>query len=230
MLEKLLRDLFNKLENENENDKKTKNGNANYFVEDVLELRFGKPNFISSKAIKGYFDKYVEKKENNAGEPSNELKNLISVYLGYESFLDFESQQKSLPKSSFPVESRLNFSSNKWGILSGSIILLSVLIFGLISLNKEDCIIWEVDHYEKIDCGNNFPNPVLRDIDINTFHKISVSDTTVFFVNGQPTVWYGKSNNGEIEFFNSRGIHPITFKELKPITTYMIGKYVTKSE
>ena len=36
-------------------------------------------------------------------------------------------------------------------------------------------------------------------------------------MNNKPTIWYGKSDKGELEFFNSRGIHPATGKELKPI-------------
>lgn len=94
MLKKLLSQLFDKLENERDNDKKTKNGNAVYFVEEILENKLGKPSYISPRAIKDYYDKYVEGKENKAGEPSSELKNIIASYLGYERFLDFETKNK----------------------------------------------------------------------------------------------------------------------------------------
>jgi hypothetical protein len=100
MIEKLLIQLFEKLEQERDNDNKTKNGNSIYFVEKVLEDKFGKPNFISARALKEYYNKYVEKKENKAGEPSNELKNLIAQYLGFENYYDFEERNKKPQKKS----------------------------------------------------------------------------------------------------------------------------------
>ncbi|WP_157961207.1 hypothetical protein [Lutibacter citreus] len=42
---------------------------------------------------------------------------------------------------------------------------------------------------------------------------------------GKPIIWYGKSINGELDYFNSRGVHPITGKELKPITEYILKQY-----
>lgn len=236
MIKKLLDELFKKVENEKDNDKKTKNGNSIYFVEKILEEKFRKPNFISSKAIKGYYDKYVEGKENKAGEPSSELKNLMARYLGYDDFLDFENKTKL--KVNF-VEKREteNFKKGdkikgfkKWFIIVGIIgvlffILYSKGVFG----NKEACFVWKENHYEKVSLNNEKQNPTLicgNNIEIEKFEKVKVSDTTTFFIKGRPIIWYGKSKKGEFEYFNSRGIHPITKKELKPITEYIIDKYI----
>ncbi len=39
-------------------------------------------------------------------------------------------------------------------------------------------------------------------------------------------IWYGKNREGELEYFSSQGLHPQTGKTLKPITRYMIEKYI----
>ena len=225
MLKELLRQLFNKLENESDNDKKTKNGNANYFVEEILEKRYGLPSYISSRAVKGYYDKHVEGKENNAGEPSSELKNLISKYLGYNSFLDFENNSVSISRVAKSPRSKII----KRAIL---ITLMLIVLFGLYYkgiFKSKDCVVWKANHYEKVNCNGKSPNLLLEDVNIKKFKKVKVSDTTIFFVNGHPVIWYGKSGEGELEYFNSRGLHPITLKELKPITDHIINKYVATS-
>jgi hypothetical protein len=66
----------------------------------------------------------------------------------------------------------------------------------------------------------------LKDVDIEIFKKVAVNDSTIFFKYGKPIVWYGKSLNGEMQYFNSRGLHPETMDELKPITKYIISKYI----
>jgi hypothetical protein len=222
MIKKLIEELFKKIEGESDNDRKTKNGNSIYFVEKILDEKLGKPNYISSKAIKGYYDKYVEGRENNSGEPSSDLKNLIAKYLGFKDFLNFEKEKG---KKGF------NIKSNTRLIV---LLIIFLLIFSGFYYNKvfydKDCIVWRIDHYEKIDCKIEFSEPIFEGLNIEKFKKINVSDTTTFFIKGKPIVWYGKSNNGEIQYFNSRGEHPITKKELKPITKHMINKYIYKKE
>ncbi|WP_456460613.1 hypothetical protein [Lutibacter sp.] len=226
MLKKLFSLLFNKLENERNNDKKTKNGNAIYFVEEILEKKYGLPNYISSRSIKGYYDKYVEEKENNTGEPSAELKNLISKYLGYTNFLDFENNNISIGRS---VRSpRLKIIKRAILVALMFITLFVFYFTGIFESNN--CVVWKTDHYEKINCEGKSPNLLLQDINIEKFKKVKISDTTVFFVNNHPVIWYGKSSKGEMEYFNSRGVHPSTLKELKPITKHIINKYIYEKE
>ena len=55
--------------------------------------------------------------------------------------------------------------------------------------------------------------------------RIEVTKATSFFVAGKAVVWYSKVN-GKPEFFTTHGFHPVTGKPLKPITYYMIHKYV----
>ena len=240
MIKKLLKELFIKIVHKTDNDRKTKNGNSIYFVEKVLEEQFGKPNFISSKTIKGYYDKYVEEKVNNAGEPSSELKNMMASYLDYDNFSDFENKNKSLKNISSGIKNnkKLFFknlfnTSASISIFSVFIILIILTSFGIYygsSFNNKSCLIWKNNHYEKINCDGDFQDSLLSNVDIKNFRQVIVRDTTTFFIKGQPVIWYGKSKQGKFEYFNSRGIHPITKKELKPITAYIINKYISKNK
>ena len=227
------------IKNEKDNDNKTKNGISIYFVENVLEEKYKKPNYISSKTIKGYYEKYVEKRENKSGEPNSELKNIISTYLGYEDFLDFETKNLSIigdpdqTKNTFVTKKQniIVSSVKKWGIpaIISATIASGFYISG--GLNTENCIIWKNNHYEKIDCNSKIKNiSINNSIDIDNFKKIKPTVNSTFFIKDKPVIWYGKSKNGEMEYFSARGIHPVTGKELKPITQYIIDKYVANTE
>jgi len=238
MLEELLRQLFTKLEQEPNNDKKSKNGNAVYFIEKVLEERFKKFNLISTRGLKDYYDKYVNGKENASGEPTTELKNLISQYLGYDHFLDFENKRKETDPSLTKIKA--TSTNKKLGINVHSIkklgiptMIIAFLLFGtrLTDVFKsDDCIVWKIDHYEKIDCKNRSEKVSINNVDIERFRKIEVDTTTLFFIKNEAVVWYGKSASGTLDYFSSRGKHPITSKELKPITQYIIHKYIDTIE
>lgn len=238
MLEALLRKLFIKLEQEPTNDKKSKNGCAIYFIEQILEERFKKFNIISTRGLKDYYDKHVLGKENSSGEPNTELKNIISEYLGYDSFLDFETKTKGATNTSTKttttsIQKKLSLnvqSIKKFGLPAA---LFGLLIFGsnvTDVFKSEDCIVWRKDHYEKIDCKNENAILMLEGINIDKFRKIQINESTIFFKKNKPIVWYGKSEKGEMEYFNARGTHPITGKELKLITEYIINKYITNSK
>jgi len=225
MIKYLLEELFKKIENENDCDKKSKNGISIYFVEKILEEQLGKSSYISPKTIKGYYDKYVLEKENNSGEPSFELKNLMSHYLGFKDYVDFENSKKEATNTN----PSWNIKKTKKGlIITGMLVALSYILYPYIK--KEQCLEWEKDHYIEIDCNGAVKDPLLNDINIKKLKQIVVSDTTTFFIKGQPIIWYGKSKKGTIEYFNSRGIHPTTQKELRPITEYIINKYIYTDE
>lgn len=98
---------------------------------------------------------------------------------------------------------------------------------------EKKCMQWNNDHYEEVVCeGNRVAfseiNPIIkRQESLIDFKKIEVCDTTIFFKNEQPLVWYCKQD-GECEYFNAPGLHPESGKTLKPISKYIIKKYVLK--
>jgi len=109
------------------------------------------------------------------------------------------------------------------------------LAFVMKDVFDDKCMIWKGDHYEKIDCEDSraygeksFDNVIAYNKDVlENFRKIEVCDTTTFFINDRPMVWYIKQN-GKCEFFSSNGAHPITRKPLKPITKHMVEKHIMK--
>ena len=65
------------------------------------------------------------------------------------------------------------------------------------------------------------------DENLKELNKITVSDSTIFFKAGKPKVWYYKVD-GVPEFYDGPGFHPLKGKCLKPVTQYIIDKYVGK--
>jgi len=96
------------------------------------------------------------------------------------------------------------------------------------------CMQWSGDHFEKVSCDlevngiGNFNVVEPFDKTIFDLKKINVCDTTSCFdKNGEAVVWYAKTANG-IDFFNGHGRHPETNSPLRPVTRYILNKYVKK--
>lgn len=96
---------------------------------------------------------------------------------------------------------------------------------------KKQCMQWSDNHYEIVDCELYANDPIklisVKPLDKNLIDlkKIHVCDTTTFFKNGEAIIWYAKTANG-IDFFNTHGRHPENEHALKPVTHYIINKYV----
>lgn len=116
------------------------------------------------------------------------------------------------------------------------IVTITVLLLGSYAVKNEmfpakECMQWNSDHYEEVVCeGNKLGflkvNPVFdRNEDLLSFKKIEVCDTTTFFRDGEPLIWYIKQN-GECEYFNAPGLHPVSGKPLRPITSHIIEAHI----
>lgn len=98
---------------------------------------------------------------------------------------------------------------------------------------EKQCMQWQDGHYELVDCSGEINSlyssaPIVPfDDKAQELNKLTVCDTTPFFEGGKPKIWYCKVN-GKPEFFDGPGLHPITGKGLKPVTPYIINKYVKK--
>lgn len=114
-------------------------------------------------------------------------------------------------------------------------LVLALLVFyGYQAINSKECMQWNDDHYEIVDCKTerldlfsaNDKMPINNQL--FTLRKIEVCDTTTFFIQEKAQVWYCKKDKNQLEFFNGPGFHPVSGKALRPITDYMINKYVIK--
>lgn len=98
---------------------------------------------------------------------------------------------------------------------------------------KKDCMQWSGDHYDEVSCNmemegiGTFNSPETYDDRIINLRRIKVCDTTAFFKNNKAVVWYAKVGDS-VEFFNTHGMHPENGKALRPVTHYIIDKYVKK--
>lgn len=109
------------------------------------------------------------------------------------------------------------------------LIVLFIFVF-----SQKECMQWSNDHYELVDCNLKIEsfgiaNQIeLIDKSALNLKKVEVCDTTQFFdKNGDAIIWYAKTANG-IDFFNGHGRHPENNRSLRPVTKYIIGKYVKK--
>ncbi|MES2545636.1 MAG: hypothetical protein V4548_12175 [Bacteroidota bacterium] len=115
------------------------------------------------------------------------------------------------------------------------LIIVSILGYGVkeFFFQKKDCMQWQNDHYEVVDCVNKIQSvaPMIEAKPIIEeelkLKKIEVNMHTTFFHNDKAVIWYSK-NKDKIEYFNNGGFHPVNGKPLQPITVYMINKYIKK--
>lgn len=242
MLKELFSELYEKLKKEEKNDSQKISGCFVFFVERILEEKYNKVNIVSSRTLTNYYNKYVEGKENNAGEPKNDLKNIIANYLDFKDYADFQKNNISsvvFSKKSIDEhkKNKENNTSNTIGskekvIIGTSVMLvLSIGYFILNTFSYNSCIIWQSTHFKKSTCNTKkaIDNSIYN-INVDKFLKVRVTKNTIFFKDGVPLIWYGKNSNKEMEFFTDRGIHPETLKELKPITEIIINNYVIKNK
>ena len=115
-------------------------------------------------------------------------------------------------------------------------IVIGLCIFGLlltgiklVLLEKKECMKWEKDHFVAVNCNIERPSwEQIEAIDpqrLKNFRKIAVCDTTTFFKNRHPIIWYDKSGE-EYEFFTAPGLDPVDGHTVRPITSYIILHHV----
>lgn len=121
-------------------------------------------------------------------------------------------------------------------IAAGVLGLAGISSIGFVNFKNDaqtNCMQWKDNHYERVDCNLNTTsnlyeqNPIeIYSPEVYELKKINVDENTVFFKNGKATVFYLKINDSVLEYYNRAGFHPVSNKPLKPITKYMITKYV----
>lgn len=147
-----------------------------------------------------------------------------------------ENDEDEEKKTLLGVKAITPKSNFKKKIAIGFLGLIGITSIGFTAksiINPEpQCMQWEKNHYEVVDCNNENQQGLIKQYDIIPFDenqskliKIEVSDTTTFFKNEKSLYWYCKVN-GKPEFFNTHGIHPESGKALRPVTQYIVDKYV----
>ena len=123
----------------------------------------------------------------------------------------------------------------KIAIIAMLLLVVGISAFAITKSFEEKCMVWVEDHYEQISCEPDEKQGLFQDISLEPlneekleyFKKIEINDSTIFFKNEKPIVWYIKRNK-KCEFFSAPGVHPISKKSLREVTPYIIGKYCLK--
>ncbi|MBC5842543.1 hypothetical protein H8R23_14095 [Flavobacterium sp. F-380] len=163
----------------------------------------------------------------------------MEVFSISDKHFDEVKKQSNVAHNSIVSSPKLSSRKNSYQVnVTYKYIVIAVLMtlmfsgIGYYILSKESCMQWQGNHYEIVDCEENESFGVLgvsTKMTLNKnmlqFKKIQVSDTTTFFKDKKAIVWYCK-NGDQLEFYNCPGFNPENNKPLKPITKYMIDKYV----
>jgi len=203
---------------ETETERNSTNANAEFLSEYIFEkFKYS----ISTKSLTRYYK--------GESSPNQKVKDYLAQYLGYESyeiFLKWNSTTNEIDELEEKKKSQLFSKKRVIIILSFITVLATSSYLGYVS-GKEDCMIWNNYHYVKTECSGSSEEQKFIPHIYKNLKKVEISDTTAFIENGEVRIWYYKSN-GKLEYFSSPGKHPVSGKTLKPITKYMIDKYVRK--
>ncbi len=169
------------------------------------------------------------------------LKNGVSHEIKKRSVSSVDKQNRMVSNNFDLVESTANKVNNmlvKKKIVF-FVVLLSLFFMGYtikdMIFSDKECMKWETDHYEAVDCKNKqvgigqFVAIIPIDESTIKLKKLDSNKKLHFFKNEIPIVWYCKKD-GTVELFNSHGFHPETGKPLKPITQYIIDKYQLRTK
>ncbi|MFI2744246.1 hypothetical protein ACG2LH_16040 [Zhouia sp. PK063] len=154
----------------------------------------------------------------------------LSQYLGYANFIDFQSQMRE-ENSSLLEKWKRTYNKHRAKVIGTlALILIAVLVLGY-GISKQRWMIWDKDHYIEVDfTKERYKKGVLKmynEYTLAHFKQIYPDcNTEIFSGDGKPLVWYGKNPDKVYEFFNMDGEHPLTGKDLRPVTGYIFEKYI----
>ncbi|PTS93779.1 hypothetical protein DBR11_24600, partial [Pedobacter sp. HMWF019] len=116
-------------------------------------------------------------------------------------------------------------------ISGGTISLFSTNVIGTDyhePLPNEKCMVWKSDRYEPIPCDINLNDRIILPLDKEQLaHQRKITQPDTLTTNSLGKVWYTKIN-GTPEFYTDSGMHPAdTLRRLKPLTNYILTKYVS---
>lgn len=203
------------------------------FIEEHQNFQFGE------RRLRDYYNDALAGTEVEIKQ--NAVLKGLSGYLGYDSYTDFvlefkekkitldENENEKRNKSLEGFSIRKFLKNNK---ISFSIAVISVVVILLVMGSKQQrWMKWDGNNYMEIsfdaDKLKKGELKVYKEDRITSFKLLQPNcDTQFFNADGSVRVWYAKNKNGTLDFFSDYGLHPISGKTLKPITRYIIEKYV----
>lgn len=251
MHKKIIIKAFQKAQ-ENEEVKGIKNPSKNYlskvlsdYISEEMKFSFGERSLIN------YYKQALEIEVENEDINMSQLTVVTGLckYLEYENYEDYIVNQntnyndaedraaavvtKPKNKKAFAWLSAI-FTKNQLLSIALSILVLAItaMITVYILNDQTRWMVWQDDHYVEVDFDTKKYQlnhlKIFKEERVTLFKKVSpICEETIFFNDDSSiAIWYGKDKNKELEYFTALGLHPKTGKPLKPITAYMINKYI----
>jgi len=159
----------------------------------------------------------------------------LAKYIGYTDYRDFVIKNNGKINTPEKIKTKRQKRNIRFKVKYQFLITITFIavigFFGYLYFNRQRWMEWKDDHYsevsfnaEKIKGGKL---KLYKEERIESFRQIAPTCNTLFFnKDGSVRVWYGKSKEKELEYFTDLGLHPETGKTLKPISQYMIDKYI----
>ena len=130
----------------------------------------------------------------------------------------------------------------KW-LIPGAIAVVSITGFSIMKFREKppaihtfidptaSCMYWTGEKYKAVNCNSRVGAATVIALDtfqLNNFKRVLQIDTITLKSTGK--LWYLKRNKS-LEIFTAPGNHPKELnKQLKPLSAYMIKKYILKNE
>lgn len=187
----------------------------------------------SSRSFARLHQKYVEESQLEKATPKPTLLNAMSQYLGYQDYKDFLLNHGQTDKQlSFDLKATkfTKISISQRSIIAVLILMVCSLFSYIIFIDDyppdPECMIWKNTHYEKISCELSLNIEKAGQIigfDLKLYENMKMIPSSEVKVGES---YYYKVGRDSVQFFSSRGLHPENGKDLKPVTDYIVGKYV----
>ena len=197
-------------------------------VSEINEFAYGE------RSLRDLYKEAIKKDDIKIKQP--QVVNALCNYLGYKNYQDLIIKNPYLSKTNLPKNFREQFifflKNNKIVLFICGITI--IIVFVIILINRQRWMIWKDDHYIEVSFD-------IKKYDLNqlkVFKKERIKyfkqvlpdcETNFFSKDGSVNLWYSKNVEGELEYFTALGLHPNTGKTLKPISDYMIDKYICKN-
>ncbi len=200
------------------------------FIEAEMDFQFGE------RRLRDYYNSVL--KEERIEIKQQPVRDGLSLFLGSSSFENWllKTNRIVVKSEATPKEfDRYPYFTSNFLKRNRNIFLVSIgcilLFLTVNSFNTEKWMEWEGKQFveadfdgHKVEKGQLLVHNQTR---MEGFKRIDPNcDTQFFNVEGNAQLWYGKNLKGELQYFTDLGRHPETRKTLKPITKYMVRKYI----
>jgi len=116
--------------------------------------------------------------------------------------------------------------TTSWKVIVSIMVILFAGGGSLLMFRPQGCMYWTGDHYQITPCDIKHGDTALIAFDEQQAAQKKILNPDTISDNAIGRVWYIKINHG-LEYYTTEGFHPVdTRRKLKPITSYMIEKYI----